>query len=60
MRVGPRHPLLGAAGFRLTLPLFERFFASRRIHRPDSAFARERIAAIRSKIERDERVDLGM
>ena len=56
MRVGPRHPLLGAAGFRLTLPLFERFFASRRIHRPDSAFARERIGAIRSKIERGERV----
>jgi carbamoyltransferase len=56
MRIGPRHPRLGKLGFRLALPLWERFFAGRHIHRADSAFARGKIAAIRSKIERGERV----
>src|SRR4051795_1474894 len=56
MRIGPRHPRLGNLGFRLALPLWERFFAGRHIHRADSAFAREKIAGIRSKIERGERV----
>jgi carbamoyltransferase len=56
MRIGPRHPWLGAAGFRLALPLLERFYRQRRIHRSGSAFARARIAAIKSKIERGETV----
>jgi carbamoyltransferase len=54
MRIGPRHPWLGAAGFRLALPLLESFYERRRIYRSTSAFARERIAAIKDKIERGE------
>jgi carbamoyltransferase len=56
MRVGPRHPLLGRLGFRVALPLWDRFFARRQIHRVDSGFARERIRAVRQKIEAGERV----
>jgi carbamoyltransferase len=58
MRIGPRHPWLGAAGFHLALSLFNRFFEKRRIYRSDSAFARARIATIKDKIERDEIVYL--
>lgn len=54
MRIGPRHPWLGAAGFRLALPRFERFYRRRRIFRSTSAFARARISAIKAKIERGE------
>ena len=54
MRIGPRHPWLGAAGFRLALPLLERFYRRRHIFRSTSAFARERISAIKAKIERGE------
>ncbi|HWE77486.1 MAG TPA: carbamoyltransferase, partial [Pseudolabrys sp.] len=54
MRVGPRHPRLGAAGFKLALALFEPFYRRRGIHRVDSAVARATIAAIRAKIERGE------
>ena len=58
MRIGPRHPRLGAAGFRLALPLLEGFYRRRRIFRAGSAFARARIDAIRAKIERGETVYL--
>jgi carbamoyltransferase len=58
MRIGPRHPRLGAAGFKLARALFEPFYRHRAIHRADSDFARGRIAAIRAKIERGERVHL--
>ena len=58
MRIGPSHPWLGAAGFRLALPLFERFYRKRRIFRSSSAYARERISAIKAKIERGETVYL--
>jgi carbamoyltransferase len=54
MRLGPRHPWLGAAGFRLALPLLERFYRRRRIYSATSAFAREHIAAIKGKITRGE------
>jgi carbamoyltransferase len=54
MRIGPRHPWLGAVGFRLALPLLERFYRRRHIFRSTSAFARERIGAIKAKIERGE------
>ncbi len=52
MRIGPRHPWLGAAGFRLALPLLEGFYRRRHIHRAGSRFARQRIAAITNKIAR--------
>jgi carbamoyltransferase len=54
MRIGPRHPWLGTVGFRLALPLLDRFYRGRRIFRANSAFARERISTIRAKIERGE------
>lgn len=52
MRIGPRHPWLGAAGFRIALPLLERFYRRRHIHRAGSAFARARVNEIKDKIER--------
>jgi carbamoyltransferase len=58
MRIGPRHPRLAAVGFRLALPLLERFYRGRRVYRSNSAFARERLLAIKAKIERDEPVYL--
>src|SRR5947207_373803 len=57
-RTGPRHPRLGTAVFRLTLPLFEHFYARRGIHRLSSAFAKERLEAVRAKLDRGETVYL--
>ena len=59
MRIGPRHPRLGRAAFRLALPLLEGFCARRGIHRASSAFAAERIAALRAKLDRGETLYLG-
>ena len=59
MRIGPRHPWLGAAGFHLALPLLEGFYRRRHIHRSGSAFARARIAAIKDKIARGDTVYFG-
>ena len=58
IRTRPRHPWLGAAGFRIALSLFERAYAFNNFHRPSSAFAAERIRAVRAKLERDETVYL--
>ena len=54
MRVGARHPRLGAAGFKLALALFEPFYRRRAIYRADSPFAQSTIAAIHAKIARGE------
>src|SRR5580692_996640 len=54
MRIGPRHPRLGRAAFRLTLPLLEGFCARRGIFRANSAFAEERLKALRAKLDRGE------
>jgi carbamoyltransferase len=54
MRVGPRHPWLGAAGFHFALAALNFFYRQLHLYRSDSAFARARIAAIRDKIERGE------
>ena len=40
MRIGPRHPRLGAAGFKLARALFEPFYRHRAIHRAASDFAK--------------------
>jgi carbamoyltransferase len=56
MRTGPRHPWLGAAGFRIALPLFERFYRTRGIYRANSAFARGCISSLKDKIARGETV----
>ncbi|MBI3705320.1 MAG: carbamoyltransferase, partial [Rhizobiales bacterium] len=58
MRIGPSHPWLGAAGFHLTLPLLELFYRKLAIHRVGSRFARERVRAVKEKIERGETVYL--
>ena len=58
MRIGPSHPWLGAAGFHLTLPLLEFFYRKLAIYRSESRFARERVRAIKDKIERGETVYL--
>jgi carbamoyltransferase len=51
-RIGPRHPRLGEAAFRFVLPLLERYYARRRTYRLNSAFAAERLRAVRSELER--------
>jgi carbamoyltransferase len=56
MRTAPRHPWLGAAGFRIALPLFDRFYRTRGIHRVNSAFARGCIGELKNKITRGETV----
>ena len=58
MRIGPSHPWLGAAGFHLTLPLLEFFYRQLAIYRSESRFARERVRAIKDKIERGQTVYL--
>ncbi len=54
VRIGPRHPWLGAIGYRAALAFVDRACRSRNIVRADSAPARARIAAIRDKIVRGE------
>src|SRR5512140_959701 len=54
MRIGPSHPWLGAAGFHLSLPLLEFIYRQLAIYRAGSRFARERVRAIKDKIERGE------
>ncbi len=51
-RIGPLHPRLGRAAFRLVLPLLERIYARHRIYRLGSAFAAERLSAVRAEIAR--------
>ena len=58
MRIGPRHPRLGKAGFRFSLPLFERFYERRQIFRSTSAFAAAQLTAIRAKLDRKQTVYL--
>src|SRR5215472_985757 len=50
-RIRPRHPRLGAAAFRLVLPLLERVYARHRTYRLNSAFAAERLRAVRAELE---------
>jgi carbamoyltransferase len=59
MRIGPRHPRLGRAAYRLTLPLLEWFYARKEIHRSTSTFAAERFRALRAKLARGDTVYLG-
>jgi carbamoyltransferase len=51
-RTGPRNPRLGRAAFDFMLPVFERLYARHRIYRLGSAFAEERLRAVRADIER--------
>src|SRR6185369_5684699 len=57
-RTGPRHPRLGAAGFRAVEWLATRLFAMAGFHRLGSAFADERLARVRDKLARGETVFL--
>jgi carbamoyltransferase len=59
MRIGPRHPRLGRAAYRLTLPILEGYCARRGIFRAGSAFAKERLTALRQKLDRGETLYLG-
>ena len=56
MRIGPRHPRLGAIGYRSALALFEIYLRRRNIHRSSSEFAAKRFRAIGEKIDRGETV----
>jgi carbamoyltransferase len=57
-RIGPRHPRLGMAAFRFFLPLLEHYYARHRTYRLKSAFAAERLRAVRTALERGETVYL--
>jgi carbamoyltransferase len=54
MRIGPRHPWLGAIGFHLALALLTPFYRRRNIFRSTSAFAKKRLHAVGAKIARGE------
>jgi carbamoyltransferase len=58
MRIGPSHPLLGAAGFHLALPLLGFYYRRLAINRSESRFSRKRVRAIKHKIECGEAVYL--
>jgi len=58
IRTGPRHPKLAAAGFRAARWLAAKTMSAAGFHQLGSAFADERIAAIRSKLARGETVYL--
>lgn len=57
-RIGPRHPRLGAAGFRAARWLGARLFAAAGFHQLGSEFADQRIAHISEKLQRGETVYL--
>jgi carbamoyltransferase len=57
-RIGPRHPRLGAAGFRTAQWLGVRLMAAAGFHQLGSEFADARIAAVREKLGRGETVYL--
>ena len=55
-RIGPRFQRLGAAAFAVTYPLVRLAGALTSLHSPRSAYAQERIASMRQKLERGETV----
>jgi carbamoyltransferase len=55
-RYGPTHPWLGAAAERLSRPLLRAYATRYGFRTPDSAYARERGAALAEKLRRGERV----
>src|SRR5437588_4131916 len=57
-RIGPRHPTLGAIGFRAARWLGARLFGAAGFHQLGSDFAEERIARVREKLSRGETVYL--
>jgi carbamoyltransferase len=57
-RIGPRHPRLGAAGFRAAKWLGARLMGAAGFHQLGSDFADARIADVRDKFERGETVYL--
>jgi carbamoyltransferase len=57
-RIGPRHPKLGAAGFRAARWLSARLFRAAGFHQLGSEFADARLAHVRDKLRRGETVYL--
>jgi carbamoyltransferase len=57
-RIGPRHPRLGAVGFRLTRWLAEPAMARLGLHRIDSEFAKATLASVSDRLQRAETVHL--
>jgi carbamoyltransferase len=57
-RIGPRHPKLGAAGFRAARWLGVRLMGAAGFHQLGSGFADQRIAHIRERLDRGETVYL--
>ena len=55
-RIGPRHPRLGAAGFRAARWLAARLMGAAGFHQLGSGFTNERLARIREKLGRGETV----
>jgi carbamoyltransferase len=56
LRVGPRHPRLAKAGYRLTRRLAEAAMARIGFHRINSEFARRTIESVREHLQRGETV----
>lgn len=58
MRIGPRHPRLGNAGFHAARWLGSQWMKAAGFHGLDGAFARDRLADIRGRLSRGETVYL--
>src|SRR5882757_433264 len=56
IRIGPKHPRLGAAGFRAARWLAARLLAAAGFHQPGSNFANARIAFVREQLLRGETI----
>lgn len=52
--IGARHPWLGAAAYHVARPIMRGLGRLASFHAPDSAYAKERIASLRDKLERGE------
>src|SRR5712672_4438747 len=57
-RTGPKHPRLGAAGFRAARWLSARLMAAAGFHQLGSDFADQRIALVRERLQRGKTIYL--
>jgi carbamoyltransferase len=57
-RIRPRHPRLAAAGFHAALPIAERLFQSKHIHRSTSKLAKVRLRDITTRLAASETIYL--
>jgi carbamoyltransferase len=55
---GPAHPWLGGVAYAVARPILTALFASQQFYRPESAYARQRSAALQARLRSGEKVYL--